>query len=310
MKDTRAEQAYRTCAVDDVSCAHKLREAYTPPKQSKFRVASVIRFVRPDGSEGTIKAVNAEPHDANIRGAICAERVALCCFQRDEAACGARVTRVVCVTDAPGPIFPGPCCREFLTATCSQDVEVISSGTKDPTQMSTRKLQELLPLPSVYCRQDQDEMMSMGKRLSSCVQAPTDPKFASAYAAAVAYAKCQTKQKAVFPVLFAAAVCFENGDVGKAAELKGIEYGCSVDAVSLLLSAMIAAREKGNAAPYCILQADQFGVAHAPFASARSLLIEHGFGDVLVCAHTGTGEWTSPVTVKESLPFADFVEIF
>ena len=38
------------------------------------------RFVasREDGSEGTIEAVNAEPHDANIRGAICAERAAMC----------------------------------------------------------------------------------------------------------------------------------------------------------------------------------------------------------------------------------------
>lgn len=33
--------------------------------------------VREDGTEDTIEAVNAEPHDANIRGAICAERAAL-----------------------------------------------------------------------------------------------------------------------------------------------------------------------------------------------------------------------------------------
>ena len=56
--------------------------------------------------------MNAEPHDANIRGAICAaprrkavfsrcsakERAALCTFQKTEK--DARITRVVCATDA------------------------------------------------------------------------------------------------------------------------------------------------------------------------------------------------------------------
>eukprot|EP00443_Scrippsiella_acuminata_P087893 CAMPEP_0115560806 /NCGR_PEP_ID=MMETSP0271-20121206/100659_1 /TAXON_ID=71861 /ORGANISM="Scrippsiella trochoidea, Strain CCMP3099" /LENGTH=157 /DNA_ID=CAMNT_0002994895 /DNA_START=125 /DNA_END=594 /DNA_ORIENTATION=+ len=75
-------------AYDDVMAAQELRKSYKAPPQSKFRVAAVLRFRRADGSEGVIEAVNAEPHDGNIRGAICAERAALCRFQREHS-CGA-----------------------------------------------------------------------------------------------------------------------------------------------------------------------------------------------------------------------------
>merc|ERR1719444_661930 len=90
----------QTPAIADVAAAHALRKEYQAPAQSKFRVAAVLRFRRADGREGTIQAVNAEPHDGNIRGAICAERAALCRFQLEEGAT-ARILRVVCVTDAP-----------------------------------------------------------------------------------------------------------------------------------------------------------------------------------------------------------------
>ena len=42
-------------------------------------------------------------------------------------------------------------------------------------------------------------------------------------------------QASVFPVLFAAAAHFEDGRVHIVAELKGIEYGCTVDAVAWCL---------------------------------------------------------------------------
>uniref|UniRef100_A0A7S1F9K1 CMP/dCMP-type deaminase domain-containing protein n=1 Tax=Noctiluca scintillans TaxID=2966 RepID=A0A7S1F9K1_NOCSC len=297
-------------AAHDAASAHKLREMYVPPKQSNFRVAAVLRFVRADGTQGIIKAVNAEPHDANIRGAICAERAALCQFQRDEADGGARVTRVVCVTDAPDPIYPGPCCREFLRGTCDGSVEVIASGSRDPSTWEMQPLAELLPLPSVYCGLCRDTMLSRGEALSTKVAVPLDEHLASAYRAAVAHAKRQQRQSVVFPLLFAAAVRFEDGRLHTVAELKGIEYGCTVDAVSLLMPEMLRCREEGGASPVCIVQADQYGVAHAPFAAARSLLAEHGFGDVLVSAHGEDGTWSDALSVTASLPHASHTTMF
>jgi cytidine deaminase len=289
--------------------AHRARLRYSAPKQSKFRVGAVLRFVRPDGSEGTISAVNAEPHDANIRGAICAERAALCQFQRDEAGCGAKICRVVCVTDAPQPIFPGPCCREFLVATCAPETEVVVSGSAEPEAFVTEPLRELLPLPSAYCRRGQDEMKALGESLEAKVGPPPDPHFAVAYAAAVACARRQGKQKAIFPVLFAAAARWPSGRAHAVAELKGMEYGCTVDAVSLLLPELLRARAESDEVPDCIVQVDHYGVAHAPFASARSLLIEHGLGNVMLIAHTAEGIWAEPITARESMPHATHMEM-
>jgi len=295
---------------EDVNAAHRLRKAYAPPRQSKFRVASLLRFTRTDGSVGTIEAVNAEPHDANIRGAICAERAAFCQFQRDEADRGSRVVRVIVATDADAPIFPGPLCREFLTATCEPDVEVVASGAGGKSMV--RPLGELLPLPMLYrLSGDQDAMRALGARLGPTAAPPAgDELLAATYRAAVARAKKQESQAVVFPVLFAAAVGFTDGRVHSVAEVKGIEYGCTVDAVSLLLPELFRVREEGGAPAAVVAQADQFGLAHAPFAAARSLLMEHGFGDLRIFAHDKEGSLAAPITVKESLPLSNFTELF
>jgi hypothetical protein len=42
--------------------------------------------------------------------------------------------------------------------------------------------------------------------------------------------------------------------------------------------------------PKVILQIDQFGVSHAPYAMARSILTEHRYGDVLCVVHDTFGE--------------------
>lgn len=299
--------------AEDVAAAHALRLTYVAPAQSKFRVASVLRFVRPDGTEGKIEAVNAEPHDANIRGAICAERAALCRYQQIVAVPGpdrgAKITRVVCVTDCKDPIFPGPCCREFLTSVCSPDVEVAASGTDE--RISTRPLSDLLPFPSMYRGLGQDAIKELGTKLGAAiVTGHDDPLVTTAYKSAVVMAKQQGKQAAVFPVLFAAAVAFEGGRIHTSAELKGVEYGCTVDAVSLLLPEMIRARATGEARAVCVIQADHFGVAHMPFAAARSLLIEHGFGEVQLFVHARDGSWQGPLSATESVPHSDYVTMF
>ena len=66
-----------------------------------------------------------------------------------------------------------------------------------------------------------------------------------------------------------------------AADLKGLEYGCSLDPVCQLLHMMTRRHRQGHRAVR-LVQVDQYSVYHAPFAQARSLLLEHGFGDVKV----------------------------
>ena len=304
---SRSPRVSRVTVDQDVKAAHALRERYAPPMQSNFRVSAVLRFQRKDGTEDTIEAVNAEPHDANIRGAICAERAALCTFQKTEAQHGAKITRVVCATDCQDPIYPGPLCREFLTSTCAPEAEIVATGVDGAWVI--QPLRNLLLLPSLYRGRSQKDAKSFAEELATKVKAPEKESLLKAYKEALSLAQEQKSQTVVYPLVFAAAVCFEDGEVAVASELKGIEYGCTVDAVSLLIPAM--QRKRANQkTPTVVAQVDNFGVAHAPFAAARSLLIEHGFGDVLIAAHGEDGEWLPSIAVKESLPHADFLSIF
>lgn len=302
--DAAAAKALREVrAADDVATAQAIREAYTAPAQSSFRVAAVIRFRRADGTEGTAVGVNVEPHDANIRGAICAERAALCKFQHDEGP-GSEITRVVCVTDSPKPIFPGPLCREYLTSVCLPETEILAAGSADPFKFITASLRDLLPLSSAYCRLRVAKMKELAVALQDKVCAPADSKLADVYHAAVKQARTQKAQESVFPIVFAAAVQFSNGRVHAVSELKAMEYGCTVDAVSLLLPEMLRVRAESGLAAVSVMQADQYGIAHAPFSAARTLLVEHGFKTVLLAAHSSSGEWVGPIEAHDSLPFA------
>jgi hypothetical protein len=81
--------------------------------------------------------------------------------------------------------------------------------------------------------------------------------------------------------------------------LPGFEYGCSVDPVSQLVHSFekrrFSAKNKAeqdriDAQPDLLVCVDQFGVCHAPFAMARSLLTEHGYGTLRFAYHTYSGD--------------------
>ena len=113
---------------------------------------------------------------------------------------------------------------------------------------------------------------------------------------------------------YAAAALFDDGSLATMHQLKAAEYGSTVDPVTLLMPAMLqkkaaeaidpavivqvhcnAARRCSRFAPsffrspvigsrcagaHVFTQVDQFGNLHAPFATARALLTEHGFSSV------------------------------
>jgi hypothetical protein len=65
---------------------------------------------------------------------------------------------------------------------------------------------------------------------------------------------------------------------------------CTLDAIGQLASAINKKYLKADAdapviKPVLIVQCDQFGIAHAPFAQGRSFLTERGFGDCKVLIH-------------------------
>lgn len=129
----------------------------------------------------------------------------------------------------------------------------------------------------------------------------------------------------IHPLRLAAAVVFSDGKVETAWQLKGIEYGCTLDPVSQLVSHIERRREatgiqlcqlcfssklsidfelstvSAPVEPVALVMTDQFGVCHAPFAQARSLLVEHGYGSVTVFVHDAEGKLNA-VKASELLP--------
>lgn len=79
----------------------------------------------------------------------------------------------------------------------------------------------------------------------------------------------------------------------QASQVKALEYSCSQDAICQMAPAILQATRHNNnnsngsyshgaVRILALVQVDQFGIPHAPFAPARSFLVEHGLGEVPV----------------------------
>jgi len=93
-------------------------------------------------------------------------------------------------------------------------------------------------------------------------------------------------RSALHPLRYGAAVLFSDGSTSLAYQKKALEYGCSLDAVTQLAQAIEdKGGESGDPRPVLLVQADQFGVLHAPYALGRAYLSEHGYGDCEIAVH-------------------------
>ena len=169
----------------------------------------------------------------------------------------------------------------------------------ESTVVSRCTIGDLLPFPYIYRytlrKSIVEKAESFGKTIS------TDGWTARqllAYQAACVAANGDTKAE-VHPILFGAAVLYSDNSIEKAYLLKGLEYGCTACPVVQLLHECEKRKhpkllspsfclENGDEYPKAevIVQVDQYGVAHAPFASARALLTEHGYDDVQILVHS------------------------
>ena len=121
-------------------------------------------------------------------------------------------------------------------------------------------------------------------------------------------------RKSLHPIQYAAAVLFANGKIKTATQKKALEYGCSIDAIYQLIPYI----ENMDSKPILIVQTDQFGIPHPPFASARAVLYEFGHGEchVLVSKYTKDSSnnenfQIDAVQVKDVAPAApDIGELF
>ena len=90
--------------------------------------------------------------------------------------------------------------------------------------------------------------------------------------------------ESIHPIQFGAAMLLEDGSMISTHQSPGLEYGCTLDAVSQLAS-HIEQKRSVCGRPVYIVQADQYGIAHAPFAPARAWLSERAYHDVRFLLH-------------------------
>lgn len=255
-----------------------------------------------------ILGTNDEP--GYMGGAICAERAALVQLRFVP---NFRITKLVIATDSIDPITPGLLCREFLAGHSSVpwDMPIICTGCgctqcgkKDdelflapggvealtctngtahsiPTMHTT--IRHLYPHPSPYTRLTSAQSVTLGQAYNSSTNKNLDtlenPN--SKRLLEMAIAEAQAHVSDVHPIQFGAAVLFDDGRIVTSHQVCALEYGCTLDAVSQLATHFL----ENGAVPNLLVQADQFGIAHAPFAPARAFLTEHKFHQCRVVVH-------------------------
>ncbi len=90
-------------------------------------------------------------------------------------------------------------------------------------------------------------------------------------------------KNALHPIQYGAAVLFGDGKIASTYQKKALEYGCSLDAVGQLAFAIDEKHHSSKGTrtsedeskPILLVQADQYGVVHAPFAPGRAFLNEN-----------------------------------
>ena len=316
----------------DLLLAHRYRcSLQNRPRQSNFRVVALVFLEKESIAEATSCAPllcwdNDRPYLLGtnseacwIGNSICAERSALALLRWYPSA---KVNKIVIATDAPGPIAPGCLCREFM-ASCDQipwKTPIVLGGTKcqrcrqeiHPADDNGKcvdgdchdfvgsvvTLASMYPHPSLYVRSKPSDCIAFAKKWQPGVL----ESHHKLLLAARAFLEDQVDgTNALHPISYVAAALFRDKSYAFARCVKSLEYGCSLDAITQLAPALESKRKTGIEAIQ-IVQVDQLGIAHPPFAPGRAFLVEQGYGNVAVVMHDFDVEQNSLMwkTVKAS----------
>lgn len=314
------------------------------PSQSNFRVAAVFvvqHKITNEQNEKTTRisfVCGSNAEQGYIGGAICAERATLCRLRFYD---DAKIMKVIVTTDSEHAIAPGGLCREFLMSATSPDTPVIA-GNAQSTKIVECLLGELWPYPYVYryclrcdlmkCAEEfswkslnnqdvafNDTSLESGTDLQKLTVVNLNDAKNHSLAELIAAAKSVNYNDGcdhIHPLRMSGAVLFSDGHIETSWQWKALEYGCTSDPVCQLLTTMkkytspqqsdLVENSEINekAVVQCLVMLDQFGVCHAPFAAARSLLIEHGFQDVQILVHSSEGKLVVS-SVKELFPTSE-----
>lgn len=268
------------------------------PSQSKFNVVALF-FIVSEGKSYIVEGLNAE--QGYVGGAICAERSAMTQL-RKYAPCV--VEKVVITTDSEEPISPGVLCREYMMSECSSDMPIVL-GNASGSKITQFRLGEIHPAAYVYRKYDRDQVISFATGFAQqCANQTVETSLWTEeerylYRRALGGIDRTKRTTSLHPITFSAAVMFspsagstDGKDVEVSGWLPALEFGASLCPVQLILREFEKRRQtlKDGSFPSAVLvMVDNLGIAHAPFASARSLLSENGYKDTRVLYHGEDG---------------------
>lgn len=271
------------------------------PSQSLLRVFCLL-IVEVEGSIIIVEGSNAE--QAYIGGAICAERAAIVQLRPYK---NPIIKKVVVVSDFNFPLSPGALCREYLTYEADAATPVIM-GDASSSIITRCFLRDLYPYPFLYKSCNRNSLVSFATNFSSSLTKKTSEENIEHLCSEVFASVMQDSTTSLHPLQLAAGVLFDDEFIDVAWQLKGLEYGCTLDPVSQLVRTIEQRRVHSAklaiapSRPKCLVMMDQFGVMHAPFAQARALLTELGYGEVTVLVHNAQG-CVEEVRCRELLPY-------
>lgn len=296
-------------------CNRQRLSLHSKPSQSKFNVVALFFIVTSDGERHIVEGLNAE--QAYIGGAICAERSAMTQLRKYTSPI---VEKVVITTDSEEPISPGILCREYMMSVCSPDMPIIL-GNASGNQIAEFRLGEIHPAPYIYRKQDRNQVLAFAKGFAQlCAnqhnhQSLWNEEERILYARAMQGIDRTRRTTSLHPITFSAAVMFNHSsysgrsddtDVEVSGWLPALEYGASLCPVQLLLREFEKRRtvEEGEAMylSATIIMVDNLGIAHAPFASARSLLAEHGYTESTTVMYHGEDGSEKRCLVQDLVP--------
>lgn len=275
-------------------CHARRERRLLKPSQSSFRVTAIVVFRSHGGPLQHVVGHNDEA--CNLLNSVCAERAAfLQLADLAQDAASLQVLAVYISTDADGPITPGALCREYMLSSpwTTSTTRIIMEGRRRKSTRMERSLADLYPFASVYTRRRREAQAEEGARRAERVapsnshlsSPPNTDDYESAALRGAVSASAGDSRMDLHPIKYGACVVFDDGSTACASQKKALEYGCSLDAICQLCQAIDERRNTDGRQPAVLCMADQFGLAHAPFAPARAFLVEHGFSDAKILFH-------------------------
>jgi cytidine deaminase len=240
-----------------------------------------------------------------IGGAICAERATLTRLRFYE---NVIIQKIAITTDSEHAISPGALCREYLMTAAPSTTPVVL-GNASGKQVVECQLSDFYPFPYVYRHCLRCDIVSSAEIFAKNMMASTSVSSKVKLEEQFPYLPMLLKTAkevnlydndersiGIHPVAMSGAVIFSNERIINSWQLKALEYGCTIGPIVQLIGRMkqypLEVKEKSeeNVTPLMIVMIDQFNVCHAPFAAARTLLVELGYGDLNVLLHNSGGE--------------------